>query len=223
MAKHHLGSWHTTLNNHASTRPKIYGGPLVPSVSQCKTFEHIAPGSASAATPSSASAAWRCSLDLPNSFTPTDGRRLQTEGYATTKDEASELACRRAVALLLMMEPSQVVLRPAHWQISPSALLEGLPFTHTAHEALPVHVAPRSLQAGVEAGRLLVLLRPHFCPPWPCRGRCRVLHEDGWPCSYPCDLPKNHAFGCMCVMHSPPEVDPVCMPCHACARPCQCT
>ena len=154
LAKHHLGSWHTTLNNHASTRPKIYGGPLVPAVSQCKTFEHIAPGSASAAAPGSASAAWRCSLDLPNSFTPTDGRRLQTEGYATTKDEASELACRRAVALLLMMEPSQVVLRPAHWRISPSALLEGLPFTHTAHQALPVHVAPRSLQAGVEAGRL---------------------------------------------------------------------
>ena len=154
MATHHLGSWHTTLNNHASTRPKMYGGPLVPSVSRCKTFEHIAPGSASAAAPGSASAAWRCSLDLPNSFTPTDGRRLQTEGYATTKDEASELACRRAVALLLMMEPSQVVLRPAHWRISPSALLEGLPFTHTAHQALPVHVAPRSLQAGVEAGRL---------------------------------------------------------------------
>ena len=154
MATHHLGSWHTTLNNHASTRPKMYGGPLVPSVSQCKTFEHIAPGSASAAAPGSASAAWRCSLDLPNSFTPTDGRRLQTEGYATTKDEASELACRRAVALLLMMEPSQVVLRPAHWRISPSALLEGLPGTHTVHQALPVHVAPRSLQAGVEAGRL---------------------------------------------------------------------
>ena len=154
LARHHLGSWHTTLNNHASTRPNIYGGPLVPAVSRCKTFEHIAPGSASAAAPGSASAAWRCSLDLPNSFTPTDGRRLQTEGYATTKDEASELACRRAVALLLMMEPSQVVLRPAHWRISPSALLEGLPFTHTAHQALPVHVAPRSLQAGVEAGRL---------------------------------------------------------------------
>ena len=339
LAKHHLGSWHTTLNNHASTRPKMYGGPLVPSVSRCKTFEHIAPGSASAAAPGSASAAWRCSLDLPNSFTPTDGRRLQTEGYATTKDEASELACRRAVALLLMMEPSQVVLRPAHWRISPSALLEGLPCTHTVHQALPVHVAPRSLQAGVEAGRLtaaevndrvaallrrcltahggsfdpsrisraalgqqlgeeavysqlnklllpgglrpfveshpefswtthgqkgmlitwalgaepaaassleqpapssasaaaaglpspdgqclgstLVLLRPHFCPPWPCRGRCRVLHEDGWPCGYPCDLPKNHRTECMCVMHSPPEVDPVCMPCHACARPCQ--
>ena len=154
LVEQHLGSWHTTLNNHASTRPKIYGGPLVPAVSRCKTFEHIAPGSASAAAPGSASAAWRCSLDLPNSFTPTDGRRLQTEGYATTKDEASELACRRAVALLLMMEPSQVVLRPAHWRISPSALLEGLPFTHTAHQALPVHVAPRSLQAGVEAGRL---------------------------------------------------------------------
>ena len=127
LAKHHLGSWHTTLNNHASTRPKMYGGPLVPAVSQCKTFEHIAPGSASAAAPGSASAA---------------------------------------------------------------------------------------------PGSTLVLLCPHFCSPWPCRGRCRVLHEDGWPCGYPCDLPKNHRTECMCVMHSPPEVDPVCMPCHACARPC---
>ena len=154
LAMHHLGTWHITLNNHASTRPKMYGGQLVPSVSQCKTFEHIAPGSASAAAPGSASAAWRCSLDLPNSFTPTDGQRLQTEGYGITKDEASELACRRAVALLLMMEPSQVVLRPAHWRISPSALLENLPGTQTVHQALPVHVAPRSLQAGVEAGRL---------------------------------------------------------------------
>ena len=143
LAEHHKGTWHITLNNHASTRPKIYGGALVPVVSHCKTFEHIAPGSASAA--------WRCSLDLPNSFTPTDGRRLQTEGYGTTKDEASELACRRAVAFLLMMDPSQVVLRPAHWRISPAALLEGLPFTHTVHQALPVHVPRRSLEAGVEA------------------------------------------------------------------------
>ena len=130
------------------------GGPLVHSVTHCKTFEQIAPGSASAAAPGSASAAWRCSLDLPNSFTPTDGRRLQTEGYGTTKNEASELACRQAVALLLIMEPSQVILRPKHWRISPSALLEGLPGTHTVHQALPVHVAPRSLEAGVEAASL---------------------------------------------------------------------
>ena len=32
-------SWHTTLNNHASTRPKAYGGKLVDSLTECKAFE----------------------------------------------------------------------------------------------------------------------------------------------------------------------------------------
>ena len=146
LEEHHCGSWHWTLNNHASTRPKAYGGPLVRAVTQCKTFAHVAPGSASES--------WRCSLDLPNSFTPTDGLRLQTEGYGSTKDEASEHACRQAVARLLMTNPSQVVLRPLHWTIPPSALLEGLPGTETVHQALPVHVPTRSLEAGVEAATL---------------------------------------------------------------------
>ena len=53
-----------------------------------------------------------------------------------------------------MTEPSQVVLRPAHWGISPSALLEGLPGTETVHQALPVHVPARSREAGVEAEKL---------------------------------------------------------------------
>ena len=38
-------SWHTTLNNHASTRPKAYGGKPVHSVTACKEFEQ-SPGSA---------------------------------------------------------------------------------------------------------------------------------------------------------------------------------
>ena len=29
-------SWHTVLNNHASTRPQIHGGPAVSSVKNCK-------------------------------------------------------------------------------------------------------------------------------------------------------------------------------------------
>ena len=154
LAEHHLASvtWHFTLNNHASTRPKANGGPLVRAVTPCKTFTHVAPGSAVGAAVGAGS--WRCSLDLPNSFTPTDGRRLQTEGYGSTKTEASEHACRRAVAHLLMTEPSQVILRPAHWRIPPSALLEGLPGTETVHQALPVHVPARSLEAGVEAATL---------------------------------------------------------------------
>ena len=47
-------SWHTTLNNHASTRPKAYGGKLVDSLTECKTFEQSL-GSA----PVSDSATWR--------------------------------------------------------------------------------------------------------------------------------------------------------------------
>ena len=46
MQSCHKGSWHLTLNNHASTRPKSYGGATVPSVKACKTF--TPPGSASA-------------------------------------------------------------------------------------------------------------------------------------------------------------------------------
>ena len=105
--------------------------------------QHIAPGSASAA--------WRCSLDLPHSFTPCDGRRLEATGYGKTKDEASEVACRRVMAVLLMTCPGDVVLRPAHWRISPSSLVEGLPGTDTVHQALPVHVPPHSRESGVDA------------------------------------------------------------------------
>ena len=70
------GSWHLTLNNHASMRANALGGPLVRAVTQCKTHTRVAPGCASAS--------WLCSLDLPNTFTPADGRRLQTEGSGTT-------------------------------------------------------------------------------------------------------------------------------------------
>jgi len=31
-------SWHTILNNHASTRPESYGGTHVDSLTECKTF-----------------------------------------------------------------------------------------------------------------------------------------------------------------------------------------
>ena len=89
-----------------------------------------------------------------NSFTPNDGIRLQTEGYGSTEKEASEHACRQAVAHLLMTEPSQLLLRRAHWTISLSALLEGLPGTEAVHRALPVHAPARSLDAGVEAANL---------------------------------------------------------------------
>ena len=148
LEEHHKGStaWHLTLNNHASTRPKEYGGSLVHSVKKCKTFAHIEPGSASAA--------WRCSLDLPHSFTPGDGRRVEATGYGKTNNEASEAACRRAMAVLLMRSPGDVVLRPLHWWISLESLVRGLPGTVAEHQALPVHVPWRLHEAGTEAETL---------------------------------------------------------------------
>ena len=101
ITEHHKGSWHTTLNNHASTRPKAYGGPLVNAVTACKSYSQslAAPGGACKL----------CLLDFPNSFAPSDGRRLQAQGSGKSENEASENACRQAVAKLLLMEPSQVV------------------------------------------------------------------------------------------------------------------
>ena len=62
LEHHHTHiSWQVALNNHACTRPKKYGGPLVHSLTNYKTFLHVEPGSASAA--------WRCSLDLPQLHT----------------------------------------------------------------------------------------------------------------------------------------------------------
>ena len=140
-------SWHTTLNNHASTRPKSYGGKLVHSITACKAFEQ-SPGSA----PVSDSATWRCRLVLPNSFAPGDGRVLHATGEGGTQEEASENACRQAIAQLLLEDPSQVVLRPKHWTITPAELLEGL--LGTQHQALPVHVPARVGEAGAEAASL---------------------------------------------------------------------
>ena len=103
----HKGRWHITLNNHASTRPKQYGGPLVTAVTQRKTFT----------PPGTASSAWRCVLDLPNSFEPGDGLRLVIEGEGATKEAASEQACRLAFTRLLMERPGLVVLRPVYWKV----------------------------------------------------------------------------------------------------------
>ena len=145
-------SWHTTLNNHASTCPKAYGGKLVDSVIACKAFEQSL-GSA----PVSDSATWRCRLVLPNSFARGDGRVLHSTGEGGTKDEASENACRQAIAQLLLADPSQVLLRPKHWTIPPNALLEGLLqrlSVSTQHQALPVHVRARVVEAAAEAASL---------------------------------------------------------------------
>ena len=118
---------------------------MVPSVTACKTFHYSAGGLLPA---------WRCSLDLPHSFTPCDGRRLEVTGYGNTQKEAGEAACRRDMAVLLMRSPGDVVLRPPHWRISLESLVRGLPGTVAEHQALPVHVPRRLREAGMEADRL---------------------------------------------------------------------
>ena len=135
-------SWHTILNNHSSTRPKEYGGKVVQSVKQCKTSTQDAAG------------AWSCDLDMPNSFAPGDGLRLQANVVAPTKREAEDLVCRQALARLLLANPSQVLLRPGHWTIGPSDLLGGVPGVDPQHQALPVHVPARLREAGAEAAGL---------------------------------------------------------------------
>ena len=99
-------SWHTTLNNHASTRPKAYGGKLVDSLTERKAFEQSL-GSA----PVSDSATWRCRLVLPNSFVLGDGRVLQATGEGGTQYEASEneraRLCQRSRAELVFNGLSQ--------------------------------------------------------------------------------------------------------------------
>ena len=117
MESCHKGSWHSTLNNHASTRPKKYGGPTVPSVQNCKTFTE----------PGAASTTWQCVLDLPNSFTKNDGIRLRVSCEAPTKTQVDEDVCRLAFTYLLMESPEQVILRPRHWNVSIEGLLMNIP------------------------------------------------------------------------------------------------
>ena len=148
-------SWHTVLNNHASTRPKTHGGQIVPSITECKTYS----------APGPASAVWECTLDLPHSFAAGDGLRVQTNGQGASKDEASEVACLRAVAHLISASPSQFLLRPKHWAVSPQELLAHLPGADAGHQALPVHIPARLRAAGEEAttpdadARMVALVR----------------------------------------------------------------
>jgi len=128
-------SWHLILNNHASTRPQAYGGKVVPAITKCKTFTQMGSGT------------WRCDLDMANSFAPGDGIRLQDVAEASSKSEAGDLVCRKALARLFLADPSQVVLRPGHWTVSPSELLAAMPGVKPGHQALPVHVPIRLREA----------------------------------------------------------------------------
>ena len=90
-------------------------------------------------------------MDLPNSFANGDGLVVQTSGTGASKQEASEVACLRAVARLISANPSAFVLRPTHWTVSPDELLTHLPGAHAGHQPLPVHIPARASASGEEA------------------------------------------------------------------------
>ena len=93
-------------------------------------------------------------MDLPHSFTPGDGRSVEATGYGKTKGEASEVACRRAMALLLITCPRDVVLQPLDWWIPPSTLVEGLLCTDLVQHSLPVHGPACAQGDGVDTAGL---------------------------------------------------------------------
>ena len=70
IAVHHSPAltWHVTMNNTCSTRPRRYGGSTVYSVTDCKMFNQARDGT------------WICCLVLPNSFTPDDNLQVVGEG-----------------------------------------------------------------------------------------------------------------------------------------------
>jgi hypothetical protein len=87
----------------------------------------------------------RCTIRLPNSFAAGDGKVLEITGLGKTQENASEDACCGAMVLLLCAEPTNVVLRHAHWSISTSELLAqfmqrfGQPLLGIPHQPLAVH------------------------------------------------------------------------------------
>ena len=139
LKEHHVAttSWHHVLNNTTSTRPNAHGGKVVRSLTDHKQFEAQGAGSA---TPMI-----RCTIRLPNSFAPGDGKVLEITGLGKTQDNASEEACCGAMVSLLCAEPTNVVLRPVHWSISTSELLTqfmqrfGQPHLGIPHQPLAVH------------------------------------------------------------------------------------
>ena len=133
-------SWHVILNNNSSTRSKAQGGPAVPSVSKCKSCVKM--------ESDTGSARYRCRLVLPHSFVWGDCLRIETEGWGDSANDASESACRQAVAVLLTYDARKFVLRPNHWKISTDQLVQGLPGVQSVQHALPLHQLATSQQAG---------------------------------------------------------------------------
>ena len=110
VAEHAAGSWHHILNNHSSIMPKHAGGPMFKSLTALKIFWQE-------------SDTWICKIDMPCSFQAGDGRPLSVQVAAPTKNMADANACCRAFAMLLALDPSNVVLRPTHWKCSEAELV----------------------------------------------------------------------------------------------------
>ena len=97
---------------------------------------------------------------------------LETKFWSMTKQKAGEDASRLAFTYLLLESPDQVLLRPAHWNVSIEDLLANMRDSVPPHQALPVHVgAKRARMDGESAaerfsdppdvweGRVVKLLR----------------------------------------------------------------
>ena len=90
-----MKSWHIVLNNRASTRPMTHGGNTVEPITARSVFS----------APGPAKAVWRRTLTLPRSFAKGDDRRVGVQGEGISNDDASELACLKAVAALITAPP----------------------------------------------------------------------------------------------------------------------
>ena len=105
-------SWHTVLHDHATQRPKAYGGPLCASIKACKKWTQV--GSMHS-----------CRIVLPNSYAPDDGKVVEAEASAPDKHTAGEDAACAAFALLCADKDGlpNVIFRHAHWNAPTEALI----------------------------------------------------------------------------------------------------
>ena len=108
-------TWHIVLNNHASKRPKKYGGPLCASVTACKAFTRVGE-------------AHSCRIVLPNSYAPDDGKVVDVEATAPDKATAEADAGCAAFARLCADKDGlpNVIFRPKHWNVSIDTLINDI-------------------------------------------------------------------------------------------------
>ena len=119
------------------------GGKALHSITECKTYEKVRPGSARQGTTHGIGI---CSLRLPSHII-----EAEINGFAATKDNASDIVCREAMARLLARGPHDVVLRPKHWRVPVPELVSyiaALAGRGGNHQPLAVHHRPENENAG---------------------------------------------------------------------------